>query len=177
MRTYVRFYNRLAGRQVTYSLRRAGTDDVEFLWELLSYASHSGVDPGALRDAPELARYVEGWGRPTDLGVVAVDAATGEGVGAAWLRLLAGDAKGYGYVDDTTPELVVAVLPAHRGGGIGARLLTALLDAARGTFDAVSLSVRADNPARRLYERLGFRTVGESDVGATSVTMRIGLTP
>jgi ribosomal protein S18 acetylase RimI-like enzyme len=167
----------MAGRQVTSSLRRAGTDDVEFLWEMLSYASHSGLDPGALPEHPELARYVAGWGRPTDLGIVAADDASGERVGAAWLRLLTGDAKGYGYVDDATPELAIAVLPTHRGRGIGARLLTELLDAARATFDAVSLSVRADNAARRLYERLGFRTVGDSDAGATSVTMRIGLTP
>jgi hypothetical protein len=41
----------------------------------------------------------------------------------------------------------------------------------------VSLSVRADNPARRLYERAGFRPVAGSDVtnrvGGTSLTMVI----
>jgi hypothetical protein len=42
-------------------------------------------------------------------------------------------------------------------------------------FAAVSLSVRDDNPARRLYERFGFRPVdgsGQEDrVGSTSITM------
>jgi len=159
---------------VRYSLRRAVVDDVDFLWAMLYHASHAaelGVpSPAALRDRPELARYVEGWGRPTDLGVIAVDAETGERAGAAWLHLLTGDAHGYGYVDDDTPELAIAVLPAHRATGLGEQLLRELLDAARGTFGALSLSVRAENPARRLYERIGFRTVYAA---GASVTMMV----
>jgi GNAT superfamily N-acetyltransferase len=166
-----------------YSYRPAGPDDVDFLWEMLyhaSYAADDGMpDAGALHEHAVLARYVEGWGRPSDLGVVAVVDGTGDRIGAAWLRLFRGDKKGFGYVDDDTPELAIAVVPAHRGRGIGARLITDLLDAARGAFGAVSLSVRADNPARRLYERTGFRTVHENDVGneagSTSVTMKIKL--
>jgi ribosomal protein S18 acetylase RimI-like enzyme len=165
---------------VAYSLRPATADDVEFLWAMLYEASHAAEndvpDEAVLRRHPELARYVEGWGVPTDLGVVAVDD-TRERVGAAWLRLLTGDAKGYGYVDDDTPELVLAVLPGHRGRGLGARMLRELLEAAAGSFSAVSLSVQIDNPALRLYERTGFRIAG--DVGelaeATSLTMVIDL--
>lgn len=133
---------------VSYSFRRAGVDEADFLWEMLSDASHAGLDPGELRERPELARYVDGWGRPTDLGVIAVESRNGERVGAAWLRLLTGDAKGYGYVDDATPELAIAVRAAHRGRGVGGRMLAQLLESAGGTFGAVSLSVRADNPAR-----------------------------
>ena len=168
---------------MTYSFRRARVDDVDFLWEMLYHASYAAdervPDAGPLHEHAVLARYVEGWGRPTDLGVVAVDDGTGERIGAAWLRLLTGEAKGFGYVDDDTPELAIAVVPGHRGRGVGERLLAELLDAARGSFGAVSLSVRADNPARRLYERAGFRTVHETEVGneagSTSVTMKIEL--
>jgi ribosomal protein S18 acetylase RimI-like enzyme len=162
---------------MTFSFRSARVDDVDFLWEMLyhaSYAADEGVpDAGALHEHAVLARYVEGWGRPSDLGVVAVDDGTGEPIGAAWLRLLTGEMQGFGYVDDDTPELAIAVLPALRGRGVGARLLAELLDAARGTFGAVSLSVRADNPARRLYERIGFRAVPDADPGSASVTMTI----
>ena len=96
------------------SLRRATEEDADFLWAMLyeaSYAAESGVaDVAALRRHPELAPYVEGWGACTDLGVVAVDDDTREPVGAAWLRLLTREAKGFGYVDDDTPELAIAVL-------------------------------------------------------------------
>jgi ribosomal protein S18 acetylase RimI-like enzyme len=160
---------------VAYSLRRATADDVDFLWAMLyeaSYAADDGIaEVAALRRHPVLPRYVEAWGERADLGVVAVDDSTGKRVGAAWLRLLTGDATGYGYVDDDTPEVAIAVAPGHRGRGLGARMLWELLDAAAGSFGAVSLSVRADNPARRLYERTGFRIVGGADEGP-SLTMR-----
>ncbi len=162
------------------ALRPATTADEPFLWSMLFEASH-GADDGLqsaadLQAVPELARYVEGWGRPTDLGVVATAGAASAGeLGAAWVRLLTGDQAGYGYVDDETPELAIAVVPGRRASGVGAVMLDGLLVAARGRFPGVCLSVRADNPARRLYERAGFRLVDDSDVdnrvGGTSVTM------
>ncbi len=56
----------------------------------------------------------------------------------------------------------VAVLPEHRGFGIGARMLTTLLDeSARSGMSAFTLEVRAGNrPAIALYQKLGFRTEG-----------------
>jgi ribosomal protein S18 acetylase RimI-like enzyme len=50
------------------------------------------------------------------------------------------------------------VLRAHRHRGIGERLVTAIVQAARGPFRRLRL--RTQNPeAARLYERLGFRAV------------------
>lgn len=47
------------------------------------------------------------------------------------------------------------VLPAHRGHGVGRKLVEAVLEAARPHFRLLSL--RTDNPgAARFYERLGF---------------------
>jgi ribosomal protein S18 acetylase RimI-like enzyme len=54
----------------------------------------------------------------------------------------------------------VYVEPAHRGRGLGAALLgcVAALALARGS-PLVELTVREDNPARRLYDRTGFQQV------------------
>lgn len=159
-------------------LRTATVEDEPFLWRMLFEASHAAddgmTDPAGVRDVPGLALYVEGWGRPTDLGVVATDE-DGTPLGAAWVRLLVGDQAGYGYVDERTPELAIAVEPTATGQGLGTLMLARLLEDATGRFAAVCLSVRADNPALRLYERLGFRLVegsaGINRVGGTSVTM------
>ena len=159
-------------------MRPAGVGDEGFLWVMLFEAAHAGEDgmvgPDEVRGVPVLAHYVEGWGRPGDLGVIAVDT-DGEPVGAAWLRLFVGDDAAFGWVDDETPEVAIAVAPGVTGAGIGTALLTRLLDDAAGVHPAVSLSVRADNPARRLYERLGFALVDDSDrpnrAGSISVTM------
>lgn len=53
----------------------------------------------------------------------------------------------------------VSLLQAWRGRGIGSALLRELLDEARASSAAVTLHVEPLNPARRLYERHGFRLV------------------
>jgi GNAT superfamily N-acetyltransferase len=58
----------------------------------------------------------------------------------------------------------VALLPEHRGAGVGTRLVTELLQEARERRVPVRLQVLVDSPARRLYERLGFHPVGEAGV-------------
>jgi ribosomal protein S18 acetylase RimI-like enzyme len=118
---------------------------------------------------PEIAKYVEARGRAGDMGFVAVDAGSGEPVGAAWLRLLTGDERGYGYVDDETPELGMAVLHGYRGRGIGSELIGLLLKSAGAVYRSVCLSVSADNPAARLYNRAGFELVSASGDSLTMV--------
>ncbi len=53
------------------------------------------------------------------------------------------------------------VHPAFRNRGLGAALLDEVLARAAHRDQSVSLTTGIDNPARRLYERRGFRVVGE----------------
>jgi ribosomal protein S18 acetylase RimI-like enzyme len=156
-----------------YLMRALTPADQPVLWEMLYQAIYvgEGETPPILEivQRPELARYVQGWGRPDDVGFAAVDGTSQQVVGAAWMRRWSGDERGYGYVDEETPELSLAVLPEYRGRGIGTALLTRLLEVARTRYGAVSLSAAEANPARRLYERLGFKVVDRS---GTSLTMQ-----
>jgi ribosomal protein S18 acetylase RimI-like enzyme len=81
------------------------------------------------------------------------------------------------YVEATTPELAIAVAPEHLGHGAGSRMITQVLKAAAAIYPAVALSVRANNPARRLYERIGFAIIAEitNRVGGKSLIMRAKL--
>jgi len=59
------------------------------------------------------------------------------------------------------------VSPERRGQGIGRTIVEHVLEEARGRgCGRVFLEVRVDNPARRLYHRLGFRRVGDSFVNS-----------
>lgn len=55
----------------------------------------------------------------------------------------------------------LALLPACRNQGIGTRLLRETIQSARAEGWKTSLHVELHNPARRLYERLGFHPVRE----------------
>jgi ribosomal protein S18 acetylase RimI-like enzyme len=63
----------------------------------------------------------------------------------------------------------IQILPAHQGRGIGEAVLNALLADAARAHVPVSLSVLHGNPARRLYERLGFRCESETDTSASMI--------
>ena len=55
-------------------------------------------------------------------------------------------------------------MPEFRGRGIGTALVTELFAEADASGRSVSIHVERNNPARRLYERLGFQDVGEHGV-------------
>jgi GNAT superfamily N-acetyltransferase len=86
---------------------------------------------------PHLAAYYR---TVPEFGVVCT--ADGEPTGVVWVTHFPAEAPGYGFVRADVPELSVCVLPGYRGAGLGADL------------------VEEGNPARRLYERSGFRPVG-----------------
>jgi ribosomal protein S18 acetylase RimI-like enzyme len=50
----------------------------------------------------------------------------------------------------------IALLPEHRGNGVGSSLLNDVLAEADSTGKRVTIHVERFNPALRLYERLGF---------------------
>ncbi len=150
--------------------------DEPFLWDMLYQAifvpeGYPRPDPNIVK-LPELAKYVQGWGLEHDHGFLAIDIDAQQPVGAVWSRLFTGDMRGYGYVDDETPELSIAILPEYRGQGVGTQLLTHLLEAATGKYPAVSLSVHQNNPAFNLYQRLGFEIVTTS---RSTIIMKKGL--
>ena len=144
----------------TGMIRPGGRHDVRFLRDMLRHAYYwrENMPQGPI-DAP-VQRYVLNWGRPGDAAMIAID--DGHRVGAAWYRLFKEGERGYGFVDEQTPELSIAVVPSRRGKGLGDELLSALLDRARKEgFTQISLSVEPENPALRHYERHGFRKVGQ----------------
>jgi ribosomal protein S18 acetylase RimI-like enzyme len=151
-------------------IRRGNPQDVRFLKDMLRHAFY-WRSAGLVEDA-SLWRYVAGWGRRGDGSVIALEG--GFPVGAAWYRLFTDAEPGFGYVDDQTPVVAIAVVPSRRGQGIGSELLDALVGLARGQgYRALSLSVAADDsPAIGVFEKHGFEKVEQTD---HSWTMRLNL--
>jgi len=143
-------------------IRKGSPADVPFMKSMLAHAY--GWRVNAFDADIPLTRYTDNWGRPGDVALIAHE--TGNRVGAAWLRVFRQAEPGYGFVDENTPELSIAVVPSRRRHGLGQELMDALLEAARAAgHGAVSLSVEADSAAVGFYERNGFSHVREQDGG------------
>jgi len=149
------------------TIRAATAEDQSFLTSMLSESVNWNVTRPRtsleqILGRAELRLYVEDWGGPGDLGVVAEDRA-GNPIGASWLRLLPAERHGYGFVASDIPEVSIAVRRPWRSHGVGDRLLAELEGAAsEAGVRALSLSVERANPGFRLYERRGYRTVASA---------------
>ncbi len=185
-------------------IRALRPEDEPLLPQFLALVAHEENVETVLSHL-DLARYVGGWGREGDTAVVAQDEETREVVGMAWARFWTPDNRGFGWVDELTPELAAAVKSELQNQGVGARLIEALKCRLRAIaldvrWDAlhqkwvsapqkveaeqlpplsVSLNVRADSPAVRLYKGLGFTRIAGSErtnrTGGQSFTMNAPL--
>ena len=145
------------------SFRPLTAADQQRLWHWLHLAlwdpAPAGPRPLAALERTEARIYAEDWGRPTDLGMVAV--VDGTDAGACWMRVLPAGV-GLASVDAVTPQLGIALEPAYRRQGFGRALMMRTLREAwdRG-HPQVSLTVHRLNPAVALYEACGFRRIDE----------------
>ncbi|WP_022927745.1 GNAT family N-acetyltransferase [Patulibacter americanus] len=69
------------------------------------------------------------------------------------------------HAEDELRVVDVALLPEHRGRGIGTTILRSVLARADDLAVPVTLQVAAGNPAQRLYGRLGFRPTADAQPG------------
>ncbi|MCU1455194.1 MAG: putative acetyltransferase [Acidimicrobiales bacterium] len=142
--------------------RPAGPEDFTFLATMLGEAAIWRPDkPKPTADQvladPRYALYLAGWPKQGDHGLVAEQDGP---VGAAWFRTFTESRHGHGFVAEDVPELAIAVITSRRHEGIGRRLLLDLIEASEAQgYAALSLSVNDGNPARGLYESVGFQLV------------------
>ncbi len=104
----------------------------------------------AMQYRAQAAHYLAHWPDAQHSVVVALHGGEWHDVGRLWLHQRPA----------AIHVLDIALLAEHRGLGIGAACLQQLMRQAQTSARAVTIHVEAGNPARRLYERLGFLPVG-----------------
>lgn len=153
------------------TIREIRKEDVAFLQEALYEAIY--IPKGAKKlprdiiELPELNRYISEFGRKDDFCLLAEQ--NGKLVGAIWTRIFYEKKKGYGFVDEKTPELSMSVSEKYRNKSIGKLLLESMIvEMKKKQYEQISLSVDKANYAYEFYKKHGFENYSETE---TSVTM------
>ncbi len=133
-----------------------------FLYEAIFQREEDQPLPKDVIKNPELQVYIENFGKSTDLCMVAEN--ENVIIGCVWTRILAGNIKGYGNIDNNTPEFAISVLKDYRGQGIGTSLMKNMLQLLKHKgYNKTSLAVQKDNYAVNMYKKLGFQITGETE--------------
>lgn len=148
----------MTGPQLTVRPLAAGEEDLyrRIVFDAAAFRDVEYPPMDELLATAHYRPYVEGWGRTGDRCLVACLGETP--VGGVFYRLFAPPQVGDGFVDESTPELGIALFAGHRGCGLGRLLLHAALTQARlDGHPGLSLGVADDNPAGHLYTSVGFQ--------------------
>ncbi|EPY2281678.1 GNAT family N-acetyltransferase [Clostridium sporogenes] len=85
-------------------------------------------------------------------------------IGAVWVRILAGKIKGYGNIDNRTPEFAISLLKEYRSQGIGTALMKKMIKYLKEKgYSQTSLGVDKDNYAVKMYKNVGFKIIEERE--------------
>ncbi len=140
----------------------------EMLYEAIFVPDGVKKPPRDIIKNPDLYRYIHHFGREGDHGLVAE--INGCPVGAIWTRLFSMNEKGYGFVDEKTPELSMAVSEPFRHQGIGRLLLKSMIShLTEHRYRQVSLSVDRQNYAYDFYLKQGFEIYESTDKSAVMI--------
>jgi ribosomal protein S18 acetylase RimI-like enzyme len=132
----------------------------DMLYEAIFQIDETNQLPREVIEQPELSVFINNWGQSDDLCLVAeIDDKI---VGAVWTRILSGEVKGFGNVDNKTPEFAISLYKECRNKGIGTALMKAMLQQLKSRgYKQTSLAVQKENNAVRMYKNVGFEIVAE----------------
>ncbi|MCR5192518.1 MAG: GNAT family N-acetyltransferase [Bacteroidales bacterium] len=130
-----------------------------FLYEAIFIPDGVDAPPKSIIENEELQVYVRNFGKlPDDRCLVAE--CDGMVVGAVWTRVM----NDYGHIADGVPSLAMSLYKEYRNKGIGTKLLEQMLRLLRKEgYQQVSLSVQKENYAVRMYRKVGFEVLKETE--------------
>ena len=131
----------------------------DFLYEAIFIPEGVDAPPKSIIQDDALQVYIKDFGdKPDDRCLAAV--ADGKIVGAVWTRIM----NDYGYVDDSTPSFAISLYKEYRGKGIGTELMERMIKELKNAgYEKCSLAVQKENYAVKMYKKVGFEIVDESE--------------
>jgi len=153
-------------------IREISAEELDVLDDLLyeSIYQQENVETGCAPSLPrdiikksEINVYIDAFGSKKDDHCLVADL-NGRIIGAVWVRILADEIKGYGNIDDQTPEFAISLFKEFRNKGIGILLMQRMIEHLKEKgYAQTSLSVQKQNYATRMYQKLGFEIIRETE--------------
>ena len=134
----------------------------DMLFEAVYLPEGAKPYPKDIIKSPEINVYIDGFGNRKDDYCLIADL-NGQIIGAVWVRTLADKIKGYGNIDDKTPEFAISLLKEFRSLGIGTKLMQQMIEhLKKQEYAQASLSVQKENYAVKMYQKLDFEIISEN---------------
>lgn len=131
----------------------------DFLYEAIFQRDENNLLLRSVINEPSLKIYIEGFGEKEHDYCICAEV-NGKVIGAVWTRCI----RGYGSIHNDVPEFAISLFKDFRGSGIGTALMKSMLEHLNNKgYKEVSLAVQKDNYALRMYQKVGFRIVGENE--------------
>lgn len=131
----------------------------DFLYEAIFQRDETNLSPKSIINTAELQVYINKFGKKKDDYCLCAEV-EGKVVGAVWVRNI----KGYGSIDEITPEFAISLYRDFRGYGIGTEMMKMMLAYLNQVgYSKASLSVQKDNYASKIYLNVGFQIIDENE--------------
>jgi ribosomal protein S18 acetylase RimI-like enzyme len=136
---------------------------VDMLYEAIYQPDENNLISETVLETPEVKAYIKDFGNNKDDYCLVADC-NDRIVGAVWVRIISGDIKGYGYIDEETPEFAISLFEEYRNQGIGSQLMFSMISYLRESgYKQTSLNVKKENYAVKLYQKMGFKVIDQDD--------------
>ena len=148
-------------------IREIKSDEISILEDMLYESIYQPDEANPISreviNVPKVRVYIDNFAQKKDDYCLVADL-NGQIIGAVWVRILADEIKGYGNVDDKTPEFAISLFKEYRKQGIGTMLMKKMISyLIEKDYNQTSLSVQKENYAVRMYQKLGFEIIGENN--------------
>jgi len=135
----------------------------DMLYEAIYQPEYENPLPRDIIKTPEIDVFINNFGKQPDDYCLVADCRK-EIIGAVWVRILSGMIKGYGNIDNETPEFAISLFKEYRNKGYGTLLMKKMIEHLKVKgYKQTSLSVDKKNYAVKMYQKLGFKIIKERE--------------
>jgi len=131
----------------------------DFIYEAIFIPEGVSPPPKSIINQPDLQVYIKDFGKEKD-DICFVAETNSKIIGAVWVR----DMKDYGHIEDGVPSFAISLYKPYRNFGIGTKLMKSMLSELKQRgYKKTSLAVQKENYAVKMYRKVGFEIIRETE--------------